>query len=73
MKEKFKYNINYKKYIKNGGKKMKKFIFLAIILMFASSCGVIQRANMRKAVRSRGGSCEYVQGVGELCSFPVKD
>ena len=52
---------------------MKKFIFLAIILIFASSCGVIQRANMRKTVRSKGGSCEYVQGVGELCSFPVKD
>ena len=48
---------------------MKKFIFLAMILMLASSCGVIQRANMRKAVRSRGGSCEYVQGVGELCFF----
>ena len=52
---------------------MKKFIFLAMILMLASSCGVIQRANMRKAVRSRGGSCEYVQGFGEVCSIPVKD
>ena len=52
---------------------MKKFIFLAIILMFASSCGVIQRANMRKTVRSKGGSCAYVQGFGEVCSFPVKD
>lgn len=52
---------------------MKKFIFLAIILLFVSSCGVIQRANMRRAIRNSGGSCEYVQGVGELCSFPVKD
>ena len=48
---------------------MKKFIFLATILMFASSWGVIQRANMRKTVKSKGGSCEYVQGVGELCFF----
>lgn len=52
---------------------MKKFIFLAIILIFASSCGVIQRANMRKTVRNKGGSCEYVQGFGEVCSFPVKE
>ena len=48
---------------------MKKFIFLAIILLFVSSCGVIQRAYMRRAVRNSGGSCEYVQGVGELCFF----
>ena len=72
MKEKFKYNINYKKYIKNGGKKMKKFIFLAIILMFANSCGVIQRANMRRAIRNSGGSCEYVSGVGEICAVPIR-
>ena len=54
-------------------KKLFLLTFLAIILIFASSCGAIQRANMRKTVKSKGGSCEYVQGVGELCSFPVKD
>ena len=46
---------------------MKKFIFLAMILMLASSCGVIQRANMRS-----GGSCEYVSGVGEICAVPIR-
>ena len=51
---------------------MKKFIFLAIILLFVSSCGVIQRANMRRAVRNSGGSCEYVSGVGEICAVPIR-
>ena len=50
---------------------MKKILyFLAnYFYCFVSSCGVIQRANMRRAVRNSGGSCEYVQGVGELCFF----
>ena len=51
---------------------MKKFIFLAMILMLANSCGVIQRANMRKAIKNSGGSCEYVQGVGEICAVPIR-
>ena len=50
---------------------MKKLVFAIIILMFASSCGLIQRVNMRRAIKNSCGSCEYVQGVGEICSVPV--
>ncbi len=51
---------------------MKKIIFLVMILMIISSCGVIQRANMRRAIRNSGGSCEYIQNVGEVCAVPIR-
>ena len=50
---------------------MKIFLFEIIILMFSSICGLIQRVNMRRAIKNSGGSCEYIQGVGEICSVPV--
>ena len=43
-----------------------------MILMLAIICGVIQRANMRRAIKNSGGSCEYVSGVGEICAVPIR-
>lgn len=52
---------------------MKKIMFLILVFTLMSSCGVIQRVKMRQEIKRRGGSCEYISGVGEVCSFPAQN